>query len=145
MNGRRAMMLRPQSAAWLAWSRLVTGVAVGVIAASALALAQVVSYQVLDRFSDAITEPRRPRAPLIVGVDGYLYGSTSDVEDPLCRSPRCGTVFQIAPDGTITFLFEFSGLHADDGLYPNNGDFYGTTLDGGELGGGVVFRFGVKP
>jgi uncharacterized repeat protein (TIGR03803 family) len=150
MTGRRAMMLRPQPGRWLVWSRFVTSVAMGVIAVSTVAPAQEVSYQVLHHFSDAITEPRRPFAPLIVGVDGYLYGTTSDVDDPLCRGIRCGTVFRLTPEGDLEVLYVFPTTGGNPVL-PRiffqipDGSLYGATDAGDGTGCGgsgcpMIFR-----
>src|ERR1022692_482529 len=59
-----------------------------------------------------------------------------------------GTVFKIAPSGTLTTLYSFCAQSAcTDGANPvaglvqaTNGDFYGTTENGGAYGYGTVFR-----
>ena len=74
-------------------------------------------------------------------LNGSLYGTTSGngVNLP-------GTVFKITPDGSFTLLdtFAFSGI---EGVNPNggltlgdDGNFYGTTQEGGANGGGTFFR-----
>jgi YVTN family beta-propeller protein/uncharacterized repeat protein (TIGR03803 family) len=85
------------------------------------------------------------RAFLIQGTDGNLYGTTSEgsVYDQ-------GTVFKVTPGGTLTTLYTVcSQINCTDGSEPyaglvqaTNGNFYGTTNDGGANagGGGTVFE-----
>jgi uncharacterized repeat protein (TIGR03803 family) len=85
-----------------------------------------------------------PESSLIFDKAGNLYGTTS-------AGGGQGVVFELAPDGTETVLYSFTG--GADGAYPHAGVFadrafnlYGTTTGGGEnhaaCGGdcGVVFR-----
>ena len=63
-----------------------------------------------------------------------------------------GTVFKITPSGTLTSLHSFAG---SDGQFPfgtviqgSDGNFYGTTIQGGASGAGTVFKMdtsGVVP
>jgi len=88
-----------------------------------------------------------PKAGLVQGTDGYLYGTTSDRGTLPLGGAGAGTVFKISTDGTSFInLRTFGGF---DGEYPlasliqgTDGDFYGTTLAGGTpLGGdGTVFK-----
>ncbi len=83
-----------------------------------------------------------PGAPLIQGLDGNLYGTTffggTNVEDE-------GVVFKITTAGTLTTLWQFSG-GADGGepiaalVQGNDGNFYGTTSQGGAHNAGTIFR-----
>jgi uncharacterized repeat protein (TIGR03803 family) len=63
----------------------------------------------------------------------------------------CGTIFKIAPNGTLTTIYNFcsNGGICEDGQWPigtliraSDGNFYGTTLAGGtgNGGNGTVFR-----
>jgi uncharacterized repeat protein (TIGR03803 family) len=87
---------------------------------------------------------------LILGGDGNLYGSDSGLPDP-------GTIFQITPDGTVTTLHTFCpeqrACDTPQGAFPSgsliqatDGNFYGTTLYGGDfscardIGCGTLFR-----
>jgi uncharacterized repeat protein (TIGR03803 family) len=59
-----------------------------------------------------------------------------------------GVVFKMTPSGQVTILHSFGdGTVADDGAYPRdgliagaNGNFHGTTLEGGSAGHGIVFE-----
>jgi len=94
-----------------------------------------------------------PVGDLIRDSDGNTYGTTIfGGSNPSCTdSLGCGTVFEIASDGTEKVLYSFSGLV--DGANPHaglvrdkQGNLYGTTYSGGEgscsssLGCGVVFE-----
>jgi uncharacterized repeat protein (TIGR03803 family) len=79
------------------------------------------------------------------GVDrdeaGNLYGATNLAGN---GSTPNGTVFELAPDGTLTTLYTFSG--GTDGGFPagnvrqSNGEVYGTTTAGGANENGVVYQ-----
>ena len=76
----------------------------------------------------------QPYGPLVQGIDGNFYGTTSDYET------GNGNVFEITPAGTLTTLYTFCSLpNCADGKLPTagllqatNGTFYGTTSTGGE-------------
>ncbi len=78
------------------------------------------------------------------GKDGRFYGTTGSG-----GTSRTGTVFAITPDGALTTLYSFSGLSAGtnaDGAVPvasliqaPDGNFYGTTSNGGANKTGTVF------
>ena len=77
---------------------------------------------------------------LVKGDDGNFYGTTV-TDDPY----GAGTVFKISPDGsTFSTLHGFAG---DDGAAPYaaliqacDGNFYGTTQQGGAYYSGTVFK-----
>jgi uncharacterized repeat protein (TIGR03803 family) len=86
-----------------------------------------------------------PRGALTVGTDGNLYGTTAK-GGPLyyLNGYDDGTVFQVTTNGTLTSLVSFYGF---DGEFPvagltlgNDGNFYGTTPDGGSDSEGTVFQ-----
>jgi uncharacterized repeat protein (TIGR03803 family) len=92
---------------------------------------------------------KNPAARLLQGVSGELYGTTQDGgtnAGPLGYG--AGTFFKISPDGKLTTLYNFcTQIECQDGLYPNaelvraaNGDFYGTTVEGGLHSLGTVFK-----
>ncbi len=85
---------------------------------------------------------------LVQGRDGNLYGPTSGG-----GVYGYGTVFRITPGGTLTTLYSFCAQrYCPDGKWPygglvlaTNGNFYGTTEDGGDCGdcdytAGTVFK-----
>jgi uncharacterized repeat protein (TIGR03803 family) len=81
---------------------------------------------------------------VIEGGDGNLYGTTMNGG----ANSNGGTVFKLTPSGTLTTLYSFcSKTDCTDGASPNglikggDGNFYGTTSEGGaNVGGGTVFR-----
>ncbi|HEX3666892.1 MAG TPA: choice-of-anchor tandem repeat GloVer-containing protein [Rhizomicrobium sp.] len=91
-----------------------------------------------------------PVANLIVDKSGNLYGTTqAGGSTTACNGVGCGIVFRIAPDGTETVLYDFTGV--DDGAHPSAGviadsmgNFYGTTYTGGADDEGTVFRLTPK-
>ncbi|HTS34864.1 MAG TPA: choice-of-anchor tandem repeat GloVer-containing protein [Candidatus Solibacter sp.] len=84
-----------------------------------------------------------PRAALVQATDGSFYGTTADG-----GTNGYGTVFKINAAGKLTTLYSFcqqSGC--TDGQTPygalvqaTDGNFYGTTLLGGSIANGTVFR-----
>ena len=97
----------------------------------------------LHRFNG--TDGATPYAWLVQAANGDLYGTTYAGG----ANNGGGTVFKITPGGTLTTLYSFcSQSGCTDGGSPyaglvqdTNGDFYGTTADGG--GSGTVFRLSV--
>ncbi len=79
---------------------------------------------------------------LVEGSDGNFYGTTQgNIESPY-GGP--GTVFKISPSGALTSLYSFT---SEDGWYPDaalvegsDGNFYGTTGQGGTNSAGTVFK-----
>jgi uncharacterized repeat protein (TIGR03803 family) len=82
-----------------------------------------------------------PRAGLLMDSSGNLYGTSSSGDEYLY-----GAVFKLAPNGTLTSLYAFSGGRRDgespDGgvVMDAGGDLYGTTDQGGADDGGTVFK-----
>ncbi len=85
-----------------------------------------------------------PWAVLVQATNGNLYGTTL-----FGGANQAGTIFQITPTGTLTTQYSFCSLaNCADGSNPragliqaSNGNFYGTTLNGGANGGtGTIFE-----
>ncbi|MGO9540968.1 MAG: choice-of-anchor tandem repeat GloVer-containing protein [Terriglobales bacterium] len=89
------------------------------------------------------TDGYLPYAGLVQGTDGNFYGTTL-----VGGANNEGTVFKITPGGTLTTLYNFcSQGGCTDGLEPyaglvqgTDGNFYGTTIAGGAIGAGTVFK-----
>ncbi len=92
-----------------------------------------------------------PNGTLIVDQAGNFYGTTAAGGFSGCAlGAECGTVFKLAPDGTHTVLYSFTG--GRDGGVPEAplladqaGNLYGTTTQGGSggcggYGCGTVFK-----
>jgi uncharacterized repeat protein (TIGR03803 family) len=83
-----------------------------------------------------------PFAGLVHATDGNLYGTTWGG-----GANGCGTVFKITPSGTLATLYSSCAqTNCTDGDNPvaglvqaTNGDFYGTTYQGGANGNGTIF------
>jgi uncharacterized repeat protein (TIGR03803 family) len=93
------------------------------------------------------TDGATPAAGLVQGTNGDGYGTT-EYGGANCAPAGCGTVFKITASGALTTLYSFCAQSGCvDGSYPEaglvqatNGDFYGTTVDGGTNGGGTIFK-----
>jgi len=101
--------------------------------------AQGKSFRVLHSF--ALKDGIHPYASLVSDENGTLYGTNS-----AAGTHGYGTVFRIAPDGTLSVLYAFNG-GPNDGAAPaaavlkgSDGNLYGTTIAGGANSQGTVFR-----
>src|SRR5208282_6072289 len=81
-----------------------------------------------------------PQAGLVQGSDGNFYGTTEPG-----GTNNYGTVFKISTNGGLTSLYSFTG--GNDGANPqaglvqgSDGNFYGTTYQGGTNNDGAVFK-----
>jgi uncharacterized repeat protein (TIGR03803 family) len=80
---------------------------------------------------------------LVQATDGDFYGITG-----IDGAYNSGTLYKITPQGTLTTLYNFcSETNCADGSGPTgelvqapNGDFYGTTYEGGTNKDGTVFE-----
>jgi len=91
------------------------------------------------------TNGANPLAGLVQGSDGYFYGTTTSG-----GAANGGTVFRMSPGGVLTLLHSFTGsndgLHPDAGLMQgSDGNFYGTTYQGGTNNYGTIFRLTIVP
>jgi len=109
----------------------------------------------LERYSfGAPFDAQGPKAPLIQGVDGVLYGTTvAGGASAIGGASGYGTIFKINPDGTGEAVLH-SFLPTDgDGQRPygalvqgSDGTLYGVTSEGGSTahggssGGGTIFK-----
>ncbi len=86
-----------------------------------------------------------PISSLAQGSDGNFYGMANIGGD----SAGDGTIFKLTPSGTLATLALFdshNGSGPVGGLVQgSDGNFYGTTEDGGAFGDGVVFQLIVPP
>jgi len=93
---------------------------------------------ILDNFSQGGVY--EPGAGLIQGTDGNFYGIS-----PNGGTSYQGTIYKVTPAGVVTLLHSFNG---SDGLTPyatplvqgTDGNFYGTTSQGGAYSDGTVFK-----
>ncbi len=90
------------------------------------------------------TDGDYPLGGLVQGTDGNFYGTTQQGG----ANGAYGTVFQITTGGTLTTLYSFCAqTDCTDGSYPmaglvqgTDGNFYGTTQQGGANDAGTVFK-----
>ena len=90
------------------------------------------------------TDGASPNLP-VQGTDLNFYGTTQGGGDPTCK---CGVVYKATAAGKITVLHDFTGFNNnEDGSRPigvlvqgSDGDFYGTTYQGGANNIGTVFK-----
>ncbi len=88
-----------------------------------------------------------PEGTLVLGANGSFYGTTYWGGTDSGPSGLGGTVFEITPGGQLTTLYDFcSQPNCTDGGSPSgglvqgtDGNFYGTTYEGGDTG---VFQGG---
>lgn len=76
--------------------------------------------------------------------EGNLYGSASD---GTIQNPGNGLVYELSTSGIETVLCSFGSASCPDGtispsgvILDSEGNLYGTTLEGGAIGGGIVFK-----
>ena len=111
-----------------------------VVVANATAHAQ--GFSVLYNFGSNSGDPFKPAYSGIIaqGRDGNLYSTAPG------GGTCCGAVFQITPAGKLKILHNFTGSN-NDGAFPQggvtlgtDGNFYGTTYEGGSVTAGAVFK-----
>ena len=110
---------------------------------------QDLQESILFSFLDA--PPADGNGPYYGGLfrdtDGSLYGTTSAGGDlSKCNNEGCGEIFKLDLTGQLTVLYRFQG-GVNDGEFPTgrlvrdaNGNFYGTTYQGGASGSGTVYK-----
>ena len=111
-------------------------------AATAAALSAQ-TFTTLYRLND--TTGADPLGAMAQGIDGNLYGTTF-----LGGSEGIGgTIFKITPSGALTIPYRFCPQSGCTGaqspiaglLQAADGDFYGTTQEGGANSSGAIFKF----
>jgi uncharacterized repeat protein (TIGR03803 family) len=125
------------SNAWKAACAILLFCAVATISASA----QLAALTTLLSFDG--TNGSNPSDVLVQGFDGNFYGTT-----PGGGAQSSGTIYKITPEGVITTLHNFcSETKCVDGSSPQaglllatDGNFYGTTSEGGTTSNGTIFR-----
>jgi uncharacterized repeat protein (TIGR03803 family) len=105
-------------------------------------------YTNIYSFGGTPTDGNWPYAGLVLGNDGYFYGTTAGGGSN-ANFTGIGTVFKITTNGTETVLYSFGSDYPDEsvGYGPqtplvqgSDGNFYGTTKVGGDFSYGTVFR-----
>jgi len=88
------------------------------------------------------TDGYSPVGALIQGTDGDFYGATR--RNRIAGYEFYGTIFKVTSAGQLSTLY---ALNYTDGSYPHaglvqgsDGNFYGTTRDGGRSSNGTFFR-----
>ena len=102
------------------------------------------NFTVLHRFDASFSDGALPMSGLIEGRDGFLYGTASRGGLPTTSPNRHGVVYRMDKAGAVSVLHTFTG---SDGYEPwaalvqgADGQLYGSTIVGGALGLGVLFR-----
>ena len=134
-----------RAAALLIGVSACAGVAAALPRAASAQAASGITFNSLYSFTGD-TDGANPVAGLVADSAGNLYGTTPD------GGPNdTGSVFKITPSGTLTSLHTFGNVATNDedsdGGNPQgalvlggDGNFYGTTAEGGLYGSGTVFQ-----
>jgi len=98
----------------------------------------------VHRFDAYASDGGSPLSGLIEGRDGFLYGTAPIGGRPVDSPSRHGVVYRMDKAGAVTVMHTFTG---PDGYAPwaalvqgADGGLYGSTVIGGSLGLGVLFR-----
>ena len=93
------------------------------------------TFKLLHSFTGSLeSDGGNPAAAMVIDANGNLYGTTDY---------NTGTVFRLAPDGSVEVLHVFSGTDGDEpgGLVMDGkGNLWGTTVYGGSADAGVIFE-----
>jgi uncharacterized repeat protein (TIGR03803 family) len=97
-------------------------------------------YTVLHFFAGGTTDGRLPYGGLVQGTDGNFYGLTYQG-----GTSNDGVAYKITSGGAVTLLHSFTdnpdGRYTQGGLMQaTDGNFYGTTYEGGSSVYGTVFQ-----
>jgi uncharacterized repeat protein (TIGR03803 family) len=118
--------------------RMFSATTLAIFFSAAIAVSRAQTYTDLFNFDGVHgSEPQYPQL-LAQGPDGNLYGTT-----PSSRQGT-GVVFRFTPAGTPKVLHTFDGTDGDRSLsgltLGTDGDFYGTTSEGGSYSLGTIFK-----
>jgi uncharacterized repeat protein (TIGR03803 family) len=101
---------------------------------------------VLYSFGASSNDGRNPQAALIQAKDGSFYGTTSSG-----GVNGNGTIFNMDSSDKVKVLYSFGANGSHDGANPqssllqgSDGNFYGTTDEGGANGYGTVYKMAVS-
>ena len=119
--------------------------AVLIVCAATGIAAAAQTYDTLHNFTGQ--DGANPYSGLVQGPDGNLYGTTIDG-----GTYGGGNVIRITPGGEVTSLYDFCAQsNCADGQYPvstltlgTDGNFYGTTQNGGTYNYGSVFKISLS-
>jgi uncharacterized repeat protein (TIGR03803 family) len=142
LSSRRKVMLGKSSHRMLSTTLVL--LVFGALLGAAWAQKESVLYSFCAQTSCA--DGANPMGGLVFDQKGNLYGTTSAGGSGI--HGQWGAVFKLAPEGKYTVLYSFCEQNGcSDGALPNaglifdrKGDVYGTTLEGGARGSGVVFK-----
>jgi uncharacterized repeat protein (TIGR03803 family) len=101
------------------------------------------TFSVLHTFSGG-GDGGGPASPLTLDADGNLYGTAAQGGLTACQF-GCGTLFKLDTSGTLTVLYSFPGGTSASGprgplLRDSAGFIWGTTIGGGRVNHGTVYR-----
>lgn len=96
-------------------------------------------FKVLYSFAGG-SDGMYPQARVIEDKAGNLYGTTDFGGSTSCNGSGCGTIFKLAPDGTETVLYAFTGGSDGAAAYTgvvadHQGNLYAATKAGGSSNG----------
>lgn len=107
------------------------------------------TYSVVHSFGGpANADGANPFGGLIQDKNENIWGTTNEggVGND-CGAGNCGTVFEIAANGTYSVVYNFDPFPGGDGWGPSaglaldaSGNIWGTTSEGGKFGDGTVFE-----
>jgi uncharacterized repeat protein (TIGR03803 family) len=95
----------------------------------------------LASFPNDPASPTYSDATLAIGADGSLYGASQ-----AGGSANHGTLFRLAPDGTLTTVHAFTaeGANPTGLVLAGDGAIYGTTAQDGAASSGTIFRIDAR-
>jgi uncharacterized repeat protein (TIGR03803 family) len=144
----RLSVLQPSG--WVAFFVVTLAVAATMLVSAGAASAQS-HLDVLHPFTGKVGYPldgTYPQAALIQATDGSFYGTTPGYLNADGTDVR-GTVFMLtAPPSytyTVLYVFRFALGPAAPLIQATDGNFYGTTVDGGSSNAGVIFMITPTP